>query len=289
MIDSEQINQLKMRIKEGLQFFNQQDQLKLFDTYFEEAKFGYSRVADKIEIQKRKLKKSELKIFEFGSGPSFLALFLAFDGYSVQTVEPAKDEFSFFKDMQRVVMGIAKSENLSLSHFEGTLETFSSNEMYDFVFSINVLEHVEDPFACLEKATKLIGKDGLIFIHCPNYLIPYEPHLKIPLLPNRKIAQIIYKERIEKSEQLWKGLNFITATSVRNFTASRNLDLTFHDALSDAFLRVGRDPQFAARTPYLLRLLTRFLLNSGMLRMLKLLPPWLYSPMEFSIATRSNS
>lgn len=48
------------------------------------------------------------------------------------------------------------------------LEDFESNRKYDFVFFLNVIEHVEDPVASLMALTRFVKDEGLIFISAPN-------------------------------------------------------------------------------------------------------------------------
>ena len=48
------------------------------------------------------------------------------------------------------------------------LENFESKRKYDFVFFLNVIEHVEDPIAALEMLVKFVKDEGMIFISAPN-------------------------------------------------------------------------------------------------------------------------
>jgi len=48
------------------------------------------------------------------------------------------------------------------------LEDFRSDRIYDFVFFLNVIEHVEDPVASLKDLIKFVKDEGLIFISAPN-------------------------------------------------------------------------------------------------------------------------
>ena len=48
------------------------------------------------------------------------------------------------------------------------LEDYKSTRKYDFVFFLNVVEHVEDPIASLQYLTNLVKDEGLVFISAPN-------------------------------------------------------------------------------------------------------------------------
>lgn len=48
------------------------------------------------------------------------------------------------------------------------LDDYKSNRKFDFIFFLNVIEHVEDPIASLNALSHLIKDEGLIFISGPN-------------------------------------------------------------------------------------------------------------------------
>lgn len=48
------------------------------------------------------------------------------------------------------------------------LEDFKTERKYDFIFFLNVIEHVEDPISSLRALTHLVKDEGLIFISGPN-------------------------------------------------------------------------------------------------------------------------
>jgi 2-polyprenyl-3-methyl-5-hydroxy-6-metoxy-1,4-benzoquinol methylase len=64
----------------------------------------------------------------------------------------------------------AKQLALSNGHayFEGTLENFTTEEEYDLVLMLNLIEHVSDPLAVLQKASSLLTSNGIILIKTPN-------------------------------------------------------------------------------------------------------------------------
>lgn len=48
------------------------------------------------------------------------------------------------------------------------LEDFKADRRFDFVFFLNVVEHVEDPVASLGQLVPLLRDEGLVFISAPN-------------------------------------------------------------------------------------------------------------------------
>lgn len=89
------------------------------------------------------------------------------DGYSTEklnalfndlnVIEPSKKNIALLK---RRVPEIA-CENV-------LIEDFKTTKKYDFVFFLNVIEHVEDPVASLKVLVNLLRDEGLIFISAPN-------------------------------------------------------------------------------------------------------------------------
>jgi len=51
---------------------------------------------------------------------------------------------------------------------EALLEDFVATRKYDFVFFLNVIEHVRDPVESLKFLAELVKHEGLIFISAPN-------------------------------------------------------------------------------------------------------------------------
>jgi len=54
--------------------------------------------------------------------------------------------------------------------FESLIEEFQTNERFDSIFMLNILEHVIDPSMTLCKAASLLRDDGVLIAHVPNAL-----------------------------------------------------------------------------------------------------------------------
>jgi 2-polyprenyl-3-methyl-5-hydroxy-6-metoxy-1,4-benzoquinol methylase len=48
------------------------------------------------------------------------------------------------------------------------IENFESAESFGTITMLNVLEHVENPVVALQKASRLLSKDGVMIVHVPN-------------------------------------------------------------------------------------------------------------------------
>ena len=90
-----------------------------------------------------------------GSGYSTERLCRIFPDYEV--IEPAKNNIDLLR--QRVP---------DLVVHNVLLEEFTPKRKYDYIFFLNIIEHVIDPVASLRILADLIKDDGLIFISSPN-------------------------------------------------------------------------------------------------------------------------
>jgi ubiquinone/menaquinone biosynthesis C-methylase UbiE len=53
---------------------------------------------------------------------------------------------------------------------------------FDIIICNHVIEHVTNQKKLLQEINRLLKKDGICYITCPNVLWPMEPHLKLPFL-----------------------------------------------------------------------------------------------------------
>lgn len=109
-----------------------------------------------IEIikQYRTENKSALEV-GCGSGSSTEKLCKIFD--DIEVIEPSQKNVT-----------LLKSRVPDVKCHEVLLENFSTTRKYDFIFFLNVIEHVEDPVESLKLLAGLIRHEGLIFISGPN-------------------------------------------------------------------------------------------------------------------------
>jgi 2-polyprenyl-3-methyl-5-hydroxy-6-metoxy-1,4-benzoquinol methylase len=61
------------------------------------------------------------------------------------------------------------AERAGHRYFLGTVEQFESEEKYDLILMLNLIEHVRRPDEVLAKARSLLAPDGLALIKTPNY------------------------------------------------------------------------------------------------------------------------
>jgi len=114
-------------------------------------------------------------------GIHLLTSFLQQD-YDITSIEPGG--FTGFTDELRNKI----LDQHKLKVHTTTLENFTTDTKFDFIFSMNVLEHTDDIKQHIISCMNLLkNEDSLLLIQCPNYTFPFEPHfykLFIPFFPN---------------------------------------------------------------------------------------------------------
>lgn len=254
---------------------------KSIKTYIEEAEFGFNRIKEFLDFKS----KNRFKLLEIGAGSFLLTSYLAYLGFNITALEPVSGGFELFSSIQQTVLEYCKLNNINFNIIDSNAEDFISSEKFDFIFSINVLEHIKEPFMAIDKMKNVLNKDGEIFIHCPNYLIPYEPHFRCFLLPfGKNINEFVFKNKIKQKQELWNDLNFINYNQIIKYVKNKKLFIKFNNKIAyDLLNRLTVDKEFSERMPKLVVLVNKMLLLTKTTNLLKLISPKLQSPMEFII------
>jgi SAM-dependent methyltransferase len=134
-----------------------------------------------------------------------------------------------------------------------TLEKFTTDAKFDFIFSMNVLEHTDDIKQHITSCMNLLKDDhSLLFIQCPNYTFPFEPHFYkwfIPFFPDFTFATLRRKKLmkelgITRYENILNNLNFNCAY----FKIKKlNFAIKFIHPLKDILDRMNQDSVFKKR------------------------------------------
>jgi len=217
---------------------NFQDIKEYYDNAKADAIFCYGTI--------KKFLNSEKKILEVGGGIHLLTSFLS-QNYNVTSIEPGG--FTGFTDELRSKI-INKNK---LNVHTTTLENLNTKDKFDFIFSMNVLEHAKDISSHLETCVKYLkDKNSVIFMQCPNYSFPFEPHFYeffVPFFPKFTFKYLRKKSLIkqlgkEKYNNILNNLNF----DCTYFKLKRlNLPITFTHPLKDIFDRLDSDLEFKKR------------------------------------------
>ena len=228
-----------------LKHAEEDDKLEIINYYENaksDAKFGYLSIKNYLN--------KNCNILEIGGGLHFLSSYLEYEGYKIQSIECGGFQ-NYIDRMREFIL----SKNKSLKIHNQTLEKYAINseEKFDFIFSINVLEHVDNIENHLRKSISLLkDKDSRMLIRCPNYSFPFESHFYtffIPFAPSYTLKKIKKKKLIKKFgpktyHRIIDSLNFNC-----NFTYIQklNLNIFYINPFSEIIKRIKYDQKFASR------------------------------------------
>ena len=257
---------------------NDPDLIKMYDIYAAEAVFGRKYIANDLEVIGK-----YSKIIEVGAGSLLLSCQLVREGYEVDSLEPFGKGFSHFERIRKVVLEVAKKNNCCPNIINSTAECLNRNNVYDYAFSVNVMEHVNDIELSINNVVRSLKKGSKYRFTCPNYSFPYEPHFNIPTFLNKKTTERIFKKKIKTSNKLddpigtWESLNWINVALIENIIMNmQGCKLHFYvNMVVEQFERILKDKQFALRRSWLLRTLIKIVVSTR----LHLL--FLYIPVRF--------
>lgn len=250
------------------------------NTYLAEMRYGYDFISNHIPPGK-------LRILEVGAGLGLLSIYLKSLGHEVVALEPAALSFDFFEATKQEIWSDIKDEQSRPKLVSKLAEELSVEEdgEFDFIFSINVIEHIANVKKATNNMISVLKHDGICVNLCPNYNMPYEPHYSIPLVPGApQLSRRIFAYKIDQSPDIWQTLNFITYFDVLKMAKSSNVKVHFEKGIFyDTMKRLINDEVFAQRhgrslTGRMLSLLMRV----NALWFIKWLHPMVTSPMVFT-------
>ena len=265
--------------------------IPIFETYAEEALFGRGY----IDSDLRTLALGS-KILEVGAGSMLLSCQLMREGFDVTSLEPTGQGFSHFGQMRQIILNIARSQECCPALLEISAENLAAVECFDYAFSINVMEHVDDVARVLETVGKSLSVGARYRFTCPNYLFPYEPHFNIPtafskLLTERLLGRKIFSsQRVSDPVGIWRSLNWINVIQIKRYVHQMSaLRVTFNRSMLVATLaRIVTDPNFAARRSPGLRRFLAGLVQLRLHQILSLIPVFLQPIIDCHIQKISN-
>jgi hypothetical protein len=247
----------------------------LFDVFANEARFGWRWLQEDL----KELSKGS-NVLEVGAGLMLLSCQLVRAGFKVTAVEPFGEGFSVFSSLQLLILKYAKEKGYLPTIISLPIEALTINNTFNFAYSVNVMEHVEDvPLAICNITHALVPGASYRFI-CANYSFPYEPHFDIPTLFSKNwtkrafAKKIASNRRVGDPEAVWNSLNWISVRLVAKTVRSiPGLTVEFNRSiLQDTLLRVGADPIFSARRSPFIRKLISFAIFFKLHRLSVLIP-----------------
>jgi 2-polyprenyl-3-methyl-5-hydroxy-6-metoxy-1,4-benzoquinol methylase len=227
------------------------------------------------------------RVLDVGAGLGLLSVWLAARGTTVTLLEPGAGGFSANRLLLDAVLEWFDVRATVLPFGAEALDP-DAHGRFDLICSVNVLEHIPALEAALTAMTGVLAPGGVMRHTCPNYAIPYEPHYEIPLIPFAPSLTASVVPRLNEHE-LWQSLNFITAGRVKRFCRAQNLECRFDGGLlSKAFDRIDQDRAFQQRRGRAVRHVQRVLKSTGLLALIRRLPPQWSTPMAFTCWRRNE-
>lgn len=257
--------------------------LPLFDTYAAEAVFGRRYIAsDLARLQ------PGARVLEVGAGSLLLSCQLVREGFEVTGLEPIGLGFSHFEHMRQRVLERATAQGCLPRILDLAAEALAERSRYDYAFSVNVMEHVNDVAQALGNVWESLAVGASYRFTCPNYLFPYEPHFNIPTLLSKQLTERVFGRKIFGCKKMpdpsgtWNSLNWINVVQVSKI--ARRLPgmlVTFDRHLLVSTLeRIIFEPDFAGRRSPVMRSVLLLLVRLRMHQLLRFMPAMLQPIMD---------
>ncbi|MDO8947947.1 MAG: methyltransferase domain-containing protein [Desulfocapsaceae bacterium] len=182
MHDKEQPSTIDWFLADMRTYFDetQPSLLALFDIYAEEAAFGRRYIASDLESLP-----PGAKILEIGAGSLLLSCQLIREGFQVTALEPIGTGFSHFEQMRQTVLARDATLGCLPRNLDIVAEALTESETFDYAFSINVMEHVDNVSIAIARIVKSLKMGASYRFTSPNYLFPMNLTLIFPLcFPN---------------------------------------------------------------------------------------------------------
>ena len=220
---------------------------------------------------------TDTRILEVGAGSGAVTAFLREQGANIAGVEPCRDSFEGFEPIR---LGLeSDGRDPELLPFRAEELEPADLGYFDLIFSVNVIEHFQPLAASLDGLARVLAPGGRMVHTCPNYRVPYEPHLRKPLLPAVPAVTGRLWPRL-REDPVWETLNWVTAGDIRDFARRHNLALEFRSGQLSATLdRLSYDLAFARRQ----QTLARIAAIPGVKMGLRVLPTTWSTPMTFEL------
>lgn len=221
------------------------------------------------------------RILDVGAGIGLATFFIRRIGYDVVALEPGGTGFEVNHELFLALRDYLDCKDVTLLSIGAEALDPERHGEFDVMFSANVLEHVADLSAVVAAMAGALSPGGVMVHTCANYIIPYEPHYRLPLLPFAPAATPWAGTR--RNEELWHSLNFITAHDLERLMRGAGLMPAFAaGVMAHAFERLLVDPVFASRHSPAMARVAKVLQAIGGLALLRKWPPRWATPMVVS-------
>lgn len=251
------------------------DLADLVSDYVGEARFGAAVIADDLATLPE-----GARVLEVGAGALLLSCALQSAGFEVTAVEPMGSGFSHMARLQRLVLDYARGHGHVAQLLAIPAEQLPPQAVFDYAFSINVMEHVDDVPGVLRAIWAALRPGGGYRFLCPNYAFPMEPHFGIPTCGSKALTWRVFASRILGSRVVvdpagtWRSLNWITVAQVRRICRQQfGVAPVFERDVTHRFLmRAMNDASFQRRHGVVVLTVARLMAATGLVGLTRHLP-----------------
>ena len=257
----------------------------LLRTYMDEAAFFWRFLRPML------IQQEPSEVLEIGSGVGLLSLFASLEAKEVTSLEPESAGFGTMAQLRAKILG--EWGGGAQPVFENLfLHDLPKEKKFDFIYSVNVLEHVPQPEKLLEEVYERLQPGGTAWFVMPNYSFPYEQHFEIPIFFNKRVTEKIFRNRIRNHHVsldpigLWAELSWPTQRGLRKFLLSRGWPHEFRQNVLGGYFARLSEPHFVQRKGTLYRTLRPLL---KVLEPMVMASPLCIAPIiEFTISSPSD-
>jgi SAM-dependent methyltransferase len=208
----------------------------------------------------------DARVLEVGAGIGLTATILQRAGLRITAIEPIGDGFGVFAHLRaELVERLPEAAPLVRCGAEELVP--AKHGEFDVIFSINVLEHCRPMQPALRGIASVLAPGGRMLHLCPNYRVPYEPHLGAPLIPFApQLTPRLWPAMA--AHEVWSSLNFITAGDLQRLARDAGLQLELVPGVMDELVaRLATDEAFGRRQRWVGRI-AKVVARTGLFRVL---------------------
>ncbi|MDQ6957780.1 MAG: methyltransferase domain-containing protein [Mariprofundaceae bacterium] len=224
------------------------------------------------------------RLLEVGAGLCLFSLFLKQEGFNITALEPALGGFGVFDVLRRSIIEHYPGIDLQVLAIPAAELNAETHGHFDLIFSNNVVEHIPDWQEAFRAMLCVLRENGMMLHACPNYSVPYDPHYGVPVL--RRLPRLSRRLFLPAGGdmEIWQSLNFICHRQVRCFAAAHDCSIVFKKGqVHQALVRLKTDDIFRQRHQGMVTKVADVLDATGLLRLLRYLPPAMATPMTFEM------
>lgn len=218
----------------------------LLEIYVDEANFFWEFLRPLL------LESKPRRTLEIGSGVGLLSLFSSTEVKSITSLEPESSGFGKMAVFRKLIVELWSEQEIT-DFRDCYLHELQESERFDFIYCINVLEHVPEPDKLISEIYDRLNPRGTAWCVLPNYSFPYEQHFEIPILISKSLTEKVFRKKIRKHalspdpKGLWSELSWPTQKGLRRFLVSSGISHEFRKTVLGGYFDRLDEPQFVAR------------------------------------------